>query len=44
MTKKTSKKKKTRKNYTNKICTVTPGTTKRLIYMDQKIKLYTKLD
>ena len=42
MTKKTSK--EYRKNYTYKICTATPDTTKRLIYMDQKIKLYTKLD
>ena len=42
MTKKASQ--KYRKNYTYKICTATPDTTKRLIYMDQKIKLYTKLD
>ena len=42
MTKKTSK--KYRKNYTYKICTAPPDTTKRLIYMNQKIKLYTKLD
>ena len=39
MTKKASQ--KYRKNYTYKICTATPDTTKRLIYMDQKIKLHT---
>ena len=34
MTKKTSN--NYRKNYTYKICTATPDTTKRLIYMNQK--------
>ena len=34
MTKKMSK--KLRKNYTYKICTATPDTTKRLVYMDKK--------